>query len=61
VAHLLGLKGAAFQAGVLQASMPTAVVTTILALEFDVAELRDERRLRQIRAYVARDKPAAAL
>jgi predicted permease len=37
VAHLLGLQGAAFQAGVLQASMPTAVVTTILALEFDVA------------------------
>jgi len=36
VAHLLGLKGAAFQAGVLQASMPTAVITTILALEFDV-------------------------
>ena len=37
VAHLLGLRGPAFQAGVLQASMPTAVVTTILALEFDVA------------------------
>jgi len=37
VAHLLGLKGPAFQAGVLQASMPTAVVTTILALEFDVS------------------------
>ena len=37
VAHLLGLKGAALQAGVLQASMPTAVVTTILALEFDVS------------------------
>jgi len=37
VAHLLGLKGAAFQAGVLQASMPTAVITTILALEFDVS------------------------
>jgi len=36
VAHLIGLKGAAFQAGVLQASMPTAVITTILALEFDV-------------------------
>jgi predicted permease len=35
-AHLLGLHGAAFQAGVLQASMPTAVITTILALEFDV-------------------------
>ena len=37
VAHLLGLQGPALQAGVLQASMPTAVVTTILALEFDVA------------------------
>jgi len=37
VARLLGLQGPAFQAGVLQASMPTAVVTTILALEFDVA------------------------
>ena len=36
VAHLLGLRGPAFQAGVLQASMPTAVITTILALEFDV-------------------------
>jgi predicted permease len=36
VAHLVGLRGAAFQAGVLQASMPTAVITTILAVEFDV-------------------------
>jgi malate permease and related proteins len=36
VAHLLGLRGPALQAGVLQASMPTAVITTILALEFDV-------------------------
>lgn len=35
LAHLAGLEGAAFQAGVLQASMPTAVITTILALEFD--------------------------
>jgi predicted permease len=35
LAHLVGLRGAAFQAGVLQASMPTAVITTILALEFD--------------------------
>jgi hypothetical protein len=34
-AHVVGLHGAAFQAGVLQASMPTAVMTTILALEFD--------------------------
>jgi malate permease and related proteins len=36
LAHLVGLRGAAFQAGVLQAAMPTAVITTILALEFDV-------------------------
>jgi hypothetical protein len=36
VAHLVGLQGAAFQAGVLQSAMPTAVITTILALEFDV-------------------------
>lgn len=35
LARLVGLEGAAFQAGVLQASMPTAVITTILALEFD--------------------------
>lgn len=35
-AHVVGLEGPAFQAGVLQASMPTAVITTILALEFDV-------------------------
>jgi hypothetical protein len=34
-ARLVGLEGAAFQAGVLQSSMPTAVMTTILALEFD--------------------------
>jgi malate permease and related proteins len=37
IAYLVGLQGAAFQAGVLQASMPTAVITTILALEFNVA------------------------
>jgi predicted permease len=36
IAHLLGLQGPALQAGVLQASMPTAVITTILALEFEV-------------------------
>ena len=35
--RLLGLAGAARQAAVIQASMPAAVVTTILALEFDVA------------------------
>lgn len=34
---LLGLSGAARQAGVVLASMPTAVITTILALEFDTA------------------------
>ena len=34
---LLGLSGADRQAGVVLASMPTAVITTILALEFDVA------------------------
>jgi malate permease and related proteins len=34
-AHVVGLQGAALQAGVLQSSMPTAVMTTILALEFD--------------------------
>ena len=34
---LLGLTGPARQAGVVLASMPVAVVTTILALEFDVA------------------------
>jgi malate permease and related proteins len=34
---LLGLTDGARQAGVLLASMPAAVVTTILALEFDVA------------------------
>jgi predicted permease len=34
---LLGLSGAARQAGVVLASMPVAVVTTILAVEFDTA------------------------
>jgi len=34
---VLGLTGVARQAGVVLASMPTAVITTILALEFDVA------------------------
>ena len=37
VARLLGLSGPAFAAAIVQASMPAAVVTTILALEFDVA------------------------
>ena len=35
--HLLGLTGVARQAAVVQAGMPSAVLTTILALEFDVA------------------------
>jgi hypothetical protein len=34
LARLVGLEGPALQAGVLQASMPTAVITTILTLEF---------------------------
>lgn len=34
-AHVVGLQGPAFKAGVLQSSMPTAVMATILALEFD--------------------------
>jgi predicted permease len=34
-AYALDLQGPALQAGVLQASMPSAVITTILALEFD--------------------------
>lgn len=37
LAWFLGLSGPARQAGVLLASMPVAVVTTILALEFDVS------------------------
>lgn len=36
VGPAIGLTGAALQAGVVQASMPAAVVTTILALEFDL-------------------------
>jgi len=34
---LMGLTGPARQAGVILASMPVAVVTTILALEFEIA------------------------
>ncbi len=37
IASALGLTGAAFQAAMIQASMPAAVVTTILALEYEVA------------------------
>jgi predicted permease len=36
-ATLLGLQGPAFQAAMIQASMPAAVVTTILALQYEVA------------------------
>jgi predicted permease len=36
LAHALGLTGAAFQAGVAQSAVPTAVTTAIIALEFDV-------------------------
>lgn len=37
LATALPLTGPAFQAGIIQASMPAAIVTTIVALEFDVA------------------------
>jgi predicted permease len=37
LASILGISGSARQAGVVLASMPVAVVTTILSLEFDVA------------------------
>jgi malate permease and related proteins len=36
-ASLVGLSGAARQAAIVQSGMPSAVLTTILALEFDVA------------------------
>lgn len=36
IAGAIGLEGPAYQAGALQASMPTAVITAILAMEFDV-------------------------
>jgi hypothetical protein len=36
VAHWIGLTGTARQAGVLQASMPAAVVTTVLAVQYDL-------------------------
>jgi malate permease and related proteins len=35
IATLLGLKGAAFQAGVLETAMPTAVLTSALATQFE--------------------------
>jgi predicted permease len=34
-AHAIGLSGAAFQAGITEAAVPTAVMTSIIALEFD--------------------------
>jgi malate permease and related proteins len=37
LAQALGLEGVTRQAVVVEAAMPTAVITTILALEFDVA------------------------
>ena len=37
VASILGMTGAAFQAAIVQASMPAAVVTTILALQYETA------------------------
>jgi malate permease and related proteins len=37
LASLLGLEGVTRQAVVVEAAMPTAVITTIIALEFDVA------------------------
>ena len=37
LAWALGLSGTARQAGIVEASMPAAVITTILALEFEVA------------------------
>ena len=36
LAGFLGLQGMAFNAGVLQSSMPTAVLSTILATEYDI-------------------------
>jgi predicted permease len=36
IAFLVGLSGPARQAAVLEASMPTAVITTILAVEYDI-------------------------
>ena len=37
LARLLGLEGIARQAVIVESAMPSAVITTILALEFDVA------------------------
>jgi hypothetical protein len=35
IARVLGMQGSAYQAGVVESAMPTAVMTTILATEFD--------------------------
>jgi len=37
LARVIGLQGSAFEAAVIQTSMPAAVVTTILALQYEVA------------------------
>jgi predicted permease len=37
LAKAIGLTGAAFQAAMVQAAMPAAVVTTVLALEYEIA------------------------
>ncbi len=37
LSYLLGLEGAARQAALVEAAMPSAVITTIVALEFDLA------------------------
>jgi malate permease and related proteins len=36
LAHLLGLTGPTYQAAVIETAMPTAVITTILAVEYDL-------------------------
>lgn len=36
LAALLGLKGASYQAGIAESAMPTAVVMTVLATEYDI-------------------------
>ena len=36
LAGLFGLEGGARQAGILQASMPAAVVTTVIAMQYDL-------------------------
>ena len=36
LAHLLGMTGPTFQSAVIESAMPTAVITTILAVEYDL-------------------------